>query len=654
MKETQKSAFMIGDLSVEPSQNRLRTVDQTASIEPRMMDLLCVLASEPGRTFSREELIDRVWQVEYGADESLSRAISVIRKAIRDAGASAPYIETIPRRGYRLVQPVKALSQSEARSKPTGPSSHQTSRSGGQRYSLFGVIVVGIVLLGMWILQSPGSKPVMQASNKGAAKADQSGLSVAVLPFSDLSEDQDQAYLSDGIAEEVLNALARIDDLKVIGRRSSFVYREQNTPLSDVGEALGVSHIVTGSVRLHNDRLRISAQLNDTRDSLQIWSDTFMGSPDQIFDLQEQIAKAVARSLEIQLTGELAETLTKAGTTSPEAYDLYLQSQIPGQAYDIDVSLLTRAIELDPQFARAYAARADAHVMRTQAVDADPAPYWEKVEDDAFRAIELDPTIGQSYGALGYMHYLQRDFLGMEPYFRAGMEADPNDARLIYSYMVATFSTGRLVETNSLVDRLLEIEPTYHWYVLYKAFLLYSFGDVDTANKLAVPVSDAGSTTWEQIPGWTAGARGNAEEAGRLLTESWEYFDTGLSDQEMRAVFTAMYGSDVEKTRAIEIIDNARARRAIDAPNRLLPAFYMYVGEREKALEMFYAKTDPTDEVFFGRIWQEIGGFADFKRSPEMREFAERTGLLAYWKTYGWPDACRPVPGTEADAFVCE
>ena len=439
----------------------------------------------------------------------------------------------------------------------------------------------------------------------------------------------------------------------MIGRTSSFSFRDKDTPLHEVAIKLGVSHVVTGSVRRQQDQLRISAQLNRTSDNRQLWSDTFDGKTEDLFDLQEKIAQAVIRNFKITLSGALADNLADAGTASIEAYEIYLQYLKGGNGYTKAMSLLNRAIELDPQFARAYASRADLNLMVAQGIEVDLDEQWRLVELDANKALEIDPTIGQAYGALGFMNYLQRNFVAMEPYYKAGLEADPKDPRLLYTYLMSLISVGRLTEADSIVDRLLSVEPNIHWYVLYKGFIAYALGDYTLAKELAIKSSTMGRNTYQQITGWLAARDGDNTTAAADLAQAWKGWGTGLTYEQMVQVFQGVYGTEDQRRQAVQLMNEVRKQRTPSAQNRLLPNFYMLLGERETALEMFYNKADPMDEVFYGRFWMGIGEYLEFRQSEAFQNFTHRTGLLEYWKTYGWPDFCRPKPSDKPNDFKC-
>jgi TolB-like protein/DNA-binding winged helix-turn-helix (wHTH) protein len=275
----------IGAWTADPALNLLQQGERSVRLEPRAMDVLMHLAASSGAVTSVEDLMSAVWKGVIVSDGSVYLAISQLRQALGDAPSGVSYIETVPKRGYRLVVPVEPLAIASV----TLPEPHGSRRS--WKVPALVVAIVAVFAL-LWAM-----RPTVAAADR----------SLAVLPFADLSPEGDQAYFADGITEEVLNRLASVRDLRVIARSSSFQLRGRSAEARAAGEKLGVEHVLVGSVRKSGDRVRVTAQLTEVRSGQQLWSQTYERGLEDIFAVQDEIAKAVATAMEVKLgVGELA------------------------------------------------------------------------------------------------------------------------------------------------------------------------------------------------------------------------------------------------------------------------------------------------------------------------------------------------------------
>lgn len=303
--------FRIGDLHVEPSRNLISKKDQDYSLEPMIMHVLTLLVENPMQVVARDDFINRIWGVEFGADESLTRAISILRKTFRSAGEPDGYIETIPKRGYRLTQavtwvekqtPYKSVTRnitplSKADAEVARKSLPQSERP-PRKKSLF--LVLGLMMIlgvaAFTVLKSSIAERVAALSPASETR------SIAILSFADMSPQQDQEYFSDGLAEEIFTALAQIQDLRLVGRSSSFAFKGQQINMREIGRRLNVSHVIDGSVRMQGQNVRVNAQLFSTTDGLLMWSKSYDGNLGQIFQLQERISQDILLELRLLLS----------------------------------------------------------------------------------------------------------------------------------------------------------------------------------------------------------------------------------------------------------------------------------------------------------------------------------------------------------------
>ncbi|MBO6621770.1 MAG: tetratricopeptide repeat protein [Balneola sp.] len=255
--------------------------------------------------------------------------------------------------------------------------------------------------------------------------------SIAVLPFVNMSSDSENEYFSDGLSEELLNALAKVEDMRVAGRTSSFKFKGQNENLSEIGAELGVAHILEGSVRKDGNRVRITAQLIKVDDGYHLWSETYDRELDNIFAIQEEISRRVLDQLKVFLLPEDEAELESIPTSDIEAYDAYLKANQLIINRDIDeinvaIELYNTAIKLDPSFAQAHAKLAHTYQLQNYYGNVPEEKAVESVLRHAQIAMDLNNQIGESHLAMGVYHDITRDFEKAQEFYLRSLELNPN------------------------------------------------------------------------------------------------------------------------------------------------------------------------------------------------------------------------------------
>lgn len=321
------------------------------------------------------------------------------------------------------------------------------------------MIITLLFLIGggiFWMYgQDEGSRTTANAPDAPARPAVATDPSVAVLPFVDMSQNKDQEYFADGLAEELLNLLAGIPELRVIGRTSSFQFKGRNEDLRLIATKLGVASLLEGSVRKSGNRVRITAQLIKAADGSHLWSETYERDLGDIFKVQDEISSAVVAALKVKLLPQKESASAPYRTASPEAYNEYLlgrQFFNRGSAEDFRraVDAYRRAVELDPMFASAYAGLA----VSENEVARAPGNTLEEVQAAqaralaaADRAVELDPDMSEGYAARGFLRFnINWDWAGAEKDLSRAFELDPGSYRAYTCYACFLASLGRLDE----------------------------------------------------------------------------------------------------------------------------------------------------------------------------------------------------------------
>ena len=289
--------------------------------------------------------------------------------------------------------------------------------------------------------------------------------SIAVLPFENISPDNENEFFSDGLTEEIIATLSKINNLDVISRTSIMRYKGTTKPIKEIANELQVEFLLEGSVRKHGNNLRITAQLIDAKRDAHIWVEKYRGDMDDIFDIQENVAGEIAQALEFQLTPHEKQDLQKRGTENPEAYQLYLKGRyywnLRSEAgLKKSIEFFKRAIEKDPLYALAYHGLADVHNILGFYTFVSPAESFPRARAAAEKALERDDTIAEAYSSLAYtMHYYYWNWNDAEQNYKRSIELKSNYATVHHFYGNFLISMGRFKEAIAAFKRAEEIDP---------------------------------------------------------------------------------------------------------------------------------------------------------------------------------------------------
>ncbi len=393
--------FWLDDWYVDPDTGRLTRHGAEVHLEPKVMALLVFLANHAGEVMSRETIEGELWKNVVVGYDALASTVIKLRKALGDNSRQPLYIETVSKKGYRLIASVR---HSHSATAPAGPTDNLKKH---RRFS-FPVLAASVMLVLFVVLFAVlhQDKPQQPEHSLPGQQA-----TLVVLPFSNLSDDPQQEYFSDGITEDLIIDLSRYSRLKVISQRTTFSYKTHTTALKTLSEELGVRYVVEGSVRRDGKHIRINVQLIDAHSGINLWAERYDREVAGLFDVQDEVRKKIVNALEITLTDEELHREQKRYTDSFEAYDHFLrgQAQLVRRASASDNNqareLMQQTIAIDPGFARAHAALAliYADAYRFNWTD-NPEQTRQLALDTVQRAIELDPFSPQAYWIAGYIY----------------------------------------------------------------------------------------------------------------------------------------------------------------------------------------------------------------------------------------------------------
>ena len=447
-------ALRIGAWQVHPAEGLLVRDGEQRRIQPKVMDVLLCLAEQPGELLSREDILRAVWGERAVSDEPLTRCIAELRAAFDDKAGDPQYIETLPKRGYRLIAPVEPLAEG-------GPESARESAH--RPWWPAAVLVVLALIVGLggawWLARDP---PVDPGSAPAPAPGEQHGPPMlAVLPFVNLSGDEGQEFLSDGLTETLTQVLARDPELRVIARTTAFSFKNAALDVREIADRLDADAVLEGSLQRDGEMLRVTAQLVDAESGTHLWAEAFDRPFDSIFAVQDEIAAEVSDALR----GTLLPQATQGfGARSSAAWVWYARGlaalkerTTPSLSRSID--LFRRALEQDPSFALAWLALGDAIVVNQWYADEALHPALDEAEAAVRTALELDPGLAGAHSMIGAIEFRRGNYEASEAALRKAVSLAPHDADAWFRYGTLLNDTGRPAEALEKHRRAAELDP---------------------------------------------------------------------------------------------------------------------------------------------------------------------------------------------------
>ncbi|MEE8295002.1 MAG: hypothetical protein V3R64_04760 [Sphingomonadales bacterium] len=474
--------------------------------------------------------------------------------------------------------------------------------------------------------------------------------SIAVLPFEDLSAAGDQEYFGDGIAEELLNVLAKVPSIKVAGRTSSFQFKGESPDLRAIGKTLGVEHILEGSVRTDGNMVRITAQLINARDGFHVWSETYDREMTSIFAIQDEIAGNIATELLGTLgAGELPKTRT-GGTENVEAYNLYLQAKFVRGARSEETlrqaeGLLKRAVEQDPSYANAWGALAKVYTLLRYYGHISRAEAAPLVENAAGKALALDPENSEALATLGNTKVdVELDFLGALAFYDRAIKSNPNDIEAHHWRNLLLDVMGRFPKASQGFRENYERDPYYQIILTTYLSRLGNSGNLDEVKRVLATISEGQlgqgfEFTRAFIQLGIALMEGNIPEAEKYLAKYEELLGG--------PTYLGRYGisrSEEDKQQAF-----SRALAGYEAGQRSdenMAYLYTYFGDYDAALPFarrfvksrpqafllaLIISAHPDVDPRFDRVYNNGNSYVPFlQHFPELIAAYERAGIDIY------------------------
>ena len=462
--------------------------------------------------------------------------------------------------------------------------------------------------------------------------------SIAVLPFEDISPGGDQAYFGNGIADELRLELQRLDGLRVAGRTSSIASAQEDS--KTIGETLNVESILAGSIRKEGNSVRITVQLTQVADGFTIWSESYNRELENIFEMQEEIAKSVAGALGVRLGVGTINAFRGAGTRNVEAYEAYFQGQDRSLTKQERIRLLERAIELDPNYAEAWSELGLRTLSTVWDSSIDQAPeILDRALPLVLRGVELNPESAVAQYRLGIVRSAKLDWIGGEQDFTRALEL-LTDRSLLEGYANVLLRNGRTTIAQKQYAAAVALEP---------------LGGRPVSMSWHASLAQGQFAEAREISKWQSAANRIGNNLDIAFNErDPEVLKAAIQAMSKTNVATiALYGSVLAEfdspDKISSILRDVYSDENLQWPRKLhdIAMVAAYFDDPQFALQV-KGQEIRNNTVRMAALWYPV--MSDVRQLPEFKEFVTDLNLVEYWRAYGWADACRPLGEND---FTC-
>ncbi|CAN7749777.1 winged helix-turn-helix domain-containing tetratricopeptide repeat protein [Bradyrhizobium sp. LjRoot220] len=419
--------LLFSDYVLDTARRELRCGAQAIEVEPQVLDLLVYLIQNRDRVVTKDDLIDSVWGGRIVSDTTLTSRIYAARRAVGDSGRNQQLIRTIARKGLRFIGDVRMQSDDDA-AQAIDPQANEAPAL---------------------------AQPAPALPDRPA---------IAVLPFSNMSDDPEQEYFSDGISEDIITALSKLRWFFVIARNSSFMYKGKAVHVKQIGEDLGVGYVLEGSVRKHGGRLRITAQLNDVANGSQVWAERYDRDVADVFVVQDEITEAIVGAIEPQLYAAENIRIRRKPPSNMDAWDLVMRGlsyywRVTRQDHAIAQDLLEQAIAIEPHYGQALGMLSASYTFGAHMAWLELDTIAPVAERTALAAVRADSEDAWAHYALGGVYLITRRFDDSIAEFELALRLNPNFSQAQNYYAAALGFCGRWQEAIGAASRAIRLSP---------------------------------------------------------------------------------------------------------------------------------------------------------------------------------------------------
>jgi TolB-like protein/DNA-binding winged helix-turn-helix (wHTH) protein/Flp pilus assembly protein TadD len=610
--------FQFGDFELDLTAYKLRRLGRPVRIERIPMELLILLLERRGDLVSREEIVERLWGQEtfVDAETGINTAISKVRQALKESAGRPVFIQTISGKGYQFLGPAPpevSLNQDRASlersaiqpliapstpsvfvkngaaetanklvANATGAETAPKLSMGRRKATIVAIVAAGLLLM-LAMYRSRG----FLRSSQSAGEA----VTIALLPFENLTGQPNQEYFADGLTEETIAVLGRVDPERIIAiaRTSTMAYKGRTKTVAQIGQELGADYLLEGSVRREEDRVRVTVKLIRVRDQSRIWSESFDRFGSGVIQIQDELGNAIARQILVELSpGDMAP---RQQTRILEAYDPYLigrhfWSQLTPNSIRTSIEYFQAAVAKDPSYALAFAGLAEAYTILPITSDATPRDVWQRAREAADEAVRLNGSLSEAQQAAGMVDFwLEWDWDRAAQRLRRAIQLNANNASAhrIYAHLLS--NSGRhdeALDEIAIARKLDPLSPIAN--ALTGQFLFYAGRHEEAISALQKAFAIA-PRFWvaHSFMGQIQERRARSDAAIESLDKAYEFSGGNTSALSVKGYVLARSSNHSEAGQIVSDLIHKGQSRFVPPYNIAL--VYAGLGKRESALE---------------------------------------------------------------------
>ena len=650
--------YEFSDLTLDLDRHLLTRGGRSIKLTKLSFKVLQALVQAAPALISHDELMDQVWGPKRViTPDNLSQRMKTLRQSLGDDPNQPIYIEGMRGEGYRLVPEVRILSAQAS----SGSSSRSSRRALSLRFIVSLVVLawaLGYIAFDKYVLDPVEDEQIAQtARHQGHAATlteSHADKSIAVLPFDNRSNREEDQFFTDGMHDELLAAISNIRSMRVTSRTSVMGYRDTTKKIPQIAQELGVEHILEGGIQRSGNQVRINVQLIDAATDEHLWAEIYDRelTAANLFAVQSEITKKIADALQAELSTDEQLRIDARPTDNLQAYELYLRGRYLWQRRGDQnirhaITLFEQAIELDPQFARAWSSLAATHFTLPVYSDAPRSEHYPLAASAARKALAQDDSLAEAYATLGGLADMDGKWSEAEALFLLAITNESMDSTAHLWYGEHLVRLGRLDDALEEGMIAYQLDPLHPGTNALLGWIYFYQNDTSNTMKYAAAAWELGHASGLYFQAWMNLRIGEFDRAVDYA-EQWDERVAESSDNPL--TLKLFIEAKIDAAKRPLLLDMLEEQEAIDV-FQILYTDYVIFDRIDDAyrwtamardLEGFHRNN------FVWLLWQS--DMAPFRQDPRFAALVTELGMVDYWREYGWPEVCQP----SGDSVICK